>query len=122
MNTQLSKSIKRHIPGLLLGCFLACSAPSALAQNFQRGQELFEDHCQACHNDFDRPDTRHMRSLEELRARIDAWAVHTNAGWRKAEVDDVLFYLNKSFYRFEQKPLKLGETTPGRIDPSSIRP
>ncbi len=97
-----------RIPGLLLACLAASAAPLAFAQNFARGQELFEDHCQACHEEFDRPEARHMRNLEELRSRIDAWAAHTNAGWKKEDVDDVLFYLNKSFYRFDQKSLKLG--------------
>jgi mono/diheme cytochrome c family protein len=94
---------------LSLGLLLAglATGTQALAQprNFQRGQELFEHHCQACHYDFNRADTRHVRSLEELRQKIEGWAVHTNAGWRKGEVDDVLFYLNKSFYRFEQKAM-----------------
>lgn len=91
--------------GLLLGCLWAGGVPVAQAQNFQRGQELFEDHCRACHNDFDRPESRHMRSLDELQQKIEGWATHTNVGWSKAEVGDVLFYLNKSFYRFAQKTL-----------------
>ncbi|SMF95527.1 hypothetical protein SAMN02949497_2892 [Methylomagnum ishizawai] len=95
--------------GLIIACFFAAWTPSpASAQNFARGQELFEDHCQACHEDFNRPEVRHLGSAEELRARIEAWATHTNTGWKKEDVEDVLFYLDRSFYRFGQKPLKLG--------------
>ena len=90
---------------LLAGLLGASSAALAQAPNFQRGQELFGHHCMACHNDFSSAKSRHLRSLEELRQRIDAWAVHTNLDWRKGEVEDVLYYLNKSFYHFEQKAL-----------------
>jgi mono/diheme cytochrome c family protein len=79
--------------------------PWAEAQNFERGEELFEDHCQACHDDMHRPESRHAPSLAELRKRIEAWALHTDARWQQDEVNDVLFYLNRSFYKFPEKPL-----------------
>lgn len=94
--------------GLIVACFAAWGISPASAQNFARGQELFEDHCQACHEDFERPEVRHLRSAKELRARIEAWAAHTNTGWKQEDIEDVLFYLDRSFYRFDKKPLKLG--------------
>lgn len=93
---------------LIAACLAASAVSSAHAQNFARGQELFEDHCQVCHEEFDRAEARHMRNPEELRARIQAWAAHTNVDWKKEDIEDVLFYLDKSFYRFGAKPLKLG--------------
>jgi hypothetical protein len=90
---------------LVLGLLGVSMAILAQPPNFQRGQELFGHHCMACHNDFSRADSRHLRSLDELRQRVEAWAVHTNLDWRKGEVEDVLYYLNKSFYHFEQKAL-----------------
>ncbi|CAL1239599.1 c-type cytochrome [Candidatus Methylocalor cossyra] len=93
---------RRSAP-IILPCLLA--APAVFGQNFARGQELFEDQCQACHDDFSRPDSRHLRSVEELRKRIEAWATHTNSGWTKSEVDDVLYFLNRNFYRFDRQAL-----------------
>lgn len=75
------------------------------AQDLQRGQDLFQHHCLACHYDFQRPEVRHLQSLDELRKRISAWALHTNTGWSEEEVDDVLHYLNVSFYKFPKKTL-----------------
>ena len=75
------------------------------AQNFGRGEELYEDHCQACHEDLMHEKNRKLKSLTELRDRVQAWATHTGNPWTREEVDDVLYYLNKSFYRFDQKAL-----------------
>jgi mono/diheme cytochrome c family protein len=101
LHLPLSPAINRGV----LFALLALSAPGIQAQNFERGQKLFENHCQACHTDMHRPESRHLHSLAELRKRIDAWALHTNTGWQKDDVDDVLFYLNQSFYKFPEKPL-----------------
>jgi len=75
------------------------------AQNFGRGQELYEDHCQACHEDLMHEKNRKLKSLAELRQRVQAWATHTGNPWTQEEVEDVLYYLNKSFYQFDQKDL-----------------
>jgi mono/diheme cytochrome c family protein len=97
--------IRPKIAGLLASCLIAFAAPSALAENFARGNELYEDHCQSCHEDLMHAENRHLKSLDELRKRIDAWATHTGNDWNKDEIDDVLYYLNKRFYKFEQKAL-----------------
>ena len=90
-----------------IALILTASLPgTATAQNnLARGQELFEQHCQACHYDFHQPQTRHLKTLDELKQRITSWAVHTNTGWTRQEVDDVLHYLNTSFYKFPKQSL-----------------
>lgn len=90
---------------VLFAALLALFPAWASAQNFARGQELFQQHCQACHEDLHEARHRHAKSLGELRKRIEGWATHTNTGWQKDEVDDVLFYLNQSFYKFPGKRL-----------------
>ena len=75
------------------------------AQNFGRGQELYEDQCAACHEDLMHEKNRKLKSLAELRQRVQAWATHTGNPWTQEEIEDVLYYLNKSFYQFEQKEL-----------------
>lgn len=91
--------VRMAMPALL--AMLAMTAP-ARAENFGRGQELYEDHCQACHEDLIHEKNRKIRSLDELQKRIQSWAVHTGNTWTREEINDVLYYLNKSFYRFEQ--------------------
>jgi hypothetical protein len=48
---------------------------------------------------------RKLKTLNGLRSRIQDWSSHTGNSWSAEEIDDVLYYLNKSFYHFDQKPL-----------------
>ena len=48
---------------------------------------------------------RKLKTLDALRGRIRDWASHTGNPWTREEIEDVLYYLNKSFYHFDQKPL-----------------
>ena len=89
---------------LLTSLVLTTSAP-VRAENFARGQELYDHHCQSCHEDLLHARNRKLKTLDALRERIEAWAVHSGNPWTAEEIDDVLYYLNKSFYRFDQKPL-----------------
>ncbi len=78
----------------------------ALAENFERGQELYEDQCGECHNNLNTPNkTRKVKTLSELRERIASWAAHTGSEWGSSELDDVSYFLNKSFYHFTDKEL-----------------
>ncbi|MGZ4995929.1 MAG: hypothetical protein ACXV79_17400 [Methylobacter sp.] len=78
----------------------------ALAENFERGQELFEDQCGGCHNNFValNKDSK-IKTMSALKERIVSWAAHTGSEWGNSEFDDVLYYLNKSFYHFTDKEL-----------------
>lgn len=79
---------------------------SVLAENFERGQELFEDQCGGCHNNFVslNKDSK-IKTMSALRERIVSWAAHTGSEWGNSEFDDVSYYLNKSFYHFTDKEL-----------------
>lgn len=96
--------IRVHIAGLAAVCLIAL-APSAAAENFARGKELYDHHCQSCHEDLMHAKNRRVQSLDELRKRIRDWAGHTGNDWTRDEIDDVLYYLNQSFYKFEHKAL-----------------
>lgn len=91
--------------GLCAFLMATAHAPSVLAENFARGQELYNHHCQSCHEDLLHARNRKLKTLDALRKRIEDWAAHTGNPWKREEIDDVLYYLNKSFYRFDQKPL-----------------
>ncbi len=98
---------RRHLRLLLAALMLAAAAalwPTASAENFARGQDLYENHCQGCHQDLlHRRENRKVKSLEDLRTRVTSWAIHSGGNWGPAEVEDVLYYLDQSFYHFEGK-------------------
>lgn len=89
----------------LAAIWLVAFAPATAAENFARGKELYDHHCQSCHEDLMHAENRRLKSLDELRKRIEAWATHTGNDWTRDEINDVLYYLNKRFYKFDQKAL-----------------
>lgn len=77
-----------------------------LAENFKRGQKLFEDQCVECHNNFvSLNKNSKIKTLSMLRERIASWIAHTDSEWGKSELEDVSYYLNKSFYHFPDEEL-----------------
>ena len=79
-------------------------APGVIAE-FQRGQALYENHCQFCHESWthEKVGSRNT-SIHALRQRVAAWSIHSGLGWGNDEIDDVTDYLNRHFYRFTLKP------------------
>lgn len=82
----------------LLSGLLSASG-SVLAEEFDRGQGLYENHCQFCHESWAHTRTgRKVGNLPELRKRVAAWSIHAGLDWSDAEIDDVTRYLNSEFY------------------------
>lgn len=79
---------------------LFCAALNAKAEDFARGYDLYSHHCQSCHTDGLHRSNPKVKNLTDLRARVQAWAAHSGNDWTPQEVDDVVFFLNESFYRF----------------------
>lgn len=104
MIPQPSHSRPAAAPVAAFGILLALSAgPSAAqAENFTRGHDLYTLQCQSCHEDLMHERNRKLKNLAQLRKRIEDWAAHTGNTWTREDIDDVLYYLNKSFYRFDQ--------------------
>ena len=73
--------------------------PQAFASD--RGELLYENHCQACHGStvHTRSD-RQVKSPEALRAWVMSWAVHSGLEWSQVEIADITAFLNRRFYRF----------------------
>jgi mono/diheme cytochrome c family protein len=91
----------RLLPALALAG--AVSFP-AQAQNFARGQELFEHHCHGCHGDLKFAEKEgKVKNLSDLRNKIAGWAQHGGTEWGRSEIDDVLYYMDKSFYHFKER-------------------
>lgn len=86
-------------------CVFGLHAAPSLAEEFSRGQALYENHCQSCHADWAHTRSgRQVASAEELNRRVAAWSVHAGLNWNAEEVRDVADYLERNFYHFEAQP------------------
>lgn len=88
------KKITLMIIGLLF-------TPLAQAADIKRGEQLHNDRCMRCHGNevYTRSDRR-IKSLDKLGAQVRFCKNQTGVMWFDDEVDDVIHYLNKSFYKF----------------------
>lgn len=69
----------------------------------ERGRALYEHHCRYCHED--RAPTgagRKVTELDELRARVAVWSVHTGLSWGDEEIDAVTRCLDRRYYRLSR--------------------
>lgn len=66
-----------------------------------RGQLLYENHCQVCHDS-----TVHIREHHKAKSSSDVqgwvirWQNHLKLGWTMEEVNQVTDYLSETFYKF----------------------
>ena len=82
---------------------LASVCVPAAAQDFDRGQALYENHCQHCHEGWAHTrDGRVVDSLDGLRLRVSSWSMHAGLHWGDEEIDDVTRYLNRRFYQLDE--------------------
>ena len=86
--------------------WLACAAlllPAlGEAADIARGKELHQANCMQCHGTgvYVRDDRR-IHSLEALQHQVKRCKTALGAAWPDDQVDDVVEYLNRNFYRFE---------------------
>jgi mono/diheme cytochrome c family protein len=91
----------------LLTGILLLPAGSALAEmtsgDAENGQALHEQHCSRCHGtDVYLPPKRKIASLDSLQQRATGCNSMTGANLFPEEVNDIVHYLNTSFYKFDQ--------------------
>ena len=77
----------------------------AWGQDPQRGKELYETHCLACH--YERihkrePSRSLVRSIAQLRLEVAQRAANTGQRFTFEDLDDIAEYLNRSHYRMEK--------------------
>ena len=78
---------------------------SVVAQDAQRGRQLYETRCLSCH--YERihnrdPSRSALRSLTALRVEVGRWAQQVKPQLSMEDLDDIAEYLNRSHYRFEK--------------------
>jgi mono/diheme cytochrome c family protein len=89
---------------LIFITMLAVNAPLS-AQEFDRGQALYDNHCKECHEGLahTRKGSR-ITSLHDIRTWVASWSAHSQLDWSAEEVEDVADYLNRQFYHLTDKP------------------
>ena len=86
-----------------LACFALSS--TAWAVDPERGQQLYENHCQECHeSQVHIREQRKAATLADVRWQIARWQEVLQLPWTAAEVDDVQAYLNAEHYHYEPAP------------------
>jgi mono/diheme cytochrome c family protein len=85
---------------ILLGVMVATS-PAVIA-DAARGKTLHDEHCMKCHdNGVYTRENRFIKNREGLAKQVQRCQLSAGAQWFEEDVDDVVEYLNASFYKFE---------------------
>lgn len=86
-------------------CVLLAGSGSSIAEPFDRGQALYENHCLSCHEaTVHTRDTRRATSVAELRKWVATWSFHASLGWSGEEINDVADFMNRRYYHFTATP------------------
>jgi mono/diheme cytochrome c family protein len=87
---------------VLLASALLFTAGPARAADAERGELLYDNHCKVCHTSVVHiREDRKARSREEIRTWVQRWSKELGLQWGSVEVDDVIEYLNKRYYKLE---------------------
>lgn len=87
-----------------LALALLVAAPAAIAQgNADKGAKLHEA-CLQCHGtNVYLPPRAKVKTLRQLQAETARWGDYYNPKFTKAEIADLVAWLNREFYRFPEK-------------------
>ena len=71
--------------------------------DLERGRALYENHCVVCHTPkVHRRAARLPLSADDLRFIVAVWASQQGLRWSRDDIDDVVHYLDRTYYRFEK--------------------
>lgn len=77
--------------------------PKLIEPSKARGQLLYENHCRVCHSSIVHiRKNRKAKKLINIYYWANRWSKVLKLKWSKAELDDVVKYLNNTYYRFEK--------------------
>lgn len=85
----------------VLGALLLLAAPAASAAGDAAKGESLHRSCLQCHaTELYLPPRRKVATLAALRRETARWADYYNPAFSRAEIDDLVAYLNRDFYKF----------------------
>lgn len=81
---------------------LLLSTSSLFSYDSENGKDLYyEAQCQKCHTEADyTSQQRKVNDFARLQWRVQRCDFSMDAGWFDEDIDDVVHYLNDSFYKF----------------------
>ncbi len=81
---------------------IAMTVSMASWADVERGKKLHDEHCMKCHDDsvYTR-DQRLVASREALVGQVKSCAKNTGAQWSDKDVNDIVDYLNATYYKFD---------------------
>lgn len=95
---------------LITALLLATSSQSLASGDVDRGRELHNENCISCHANmlggdgtgiYTRPD-RKIESYAALKNQVKRCKTALGAEWPEHQADDVVAYLNETFYKFKK--------------------
>lgn len=88
---------------LLLPVLLLCCQAAALAAGDPVRGEKLHGYCVGCHGTaLYVPPQAKIRTLATLKKEVERWNDRMNPKFTRQEVEDIVAYLNRDFYRFAQ--------------------
>lgn len=91
---------RRQRLGAFVVLLLGAASAAGAEPNADRGAKLHEV-CLQCHGtELYVPPRRKIDSMQGLRKETERWSRSYNPKLTKAEVDDLVAYLNRDFYKF----------------------
>ena len=92
--------MRRDIAALAACAMLAAPAGLLAAGDAARGGKLHED-CLGCHGtELYVPPRAKVKSLTALKKEVERWNDRMNPKFTKQEIEDLVAWLNASFYKF----------------------
>ena len=94
----------------LIAFLLTAVSSTVIAADIERGKSLHDENCIECHVSivggdgsgiYTRPDRR-IDSLPALRAQVQRCKNSMGVSWPEDQIDDVVAYLNKMYYKFPE--------------------
>ena len=86
--------------GFAVCAALAFAGPAAAAGDPVRGGKLHED-CLGCHGtELYAPPRAKVKTLSALKKEVERWNDRMNPKFTKQEVEDLVAWLNREFYKF----------------------
>ncbi len=87
-----------------LSLLVLLGTSSLFSADIDNGKDLYyEAKCQKCHTpEGYTTDKRKIKDFAKLQWRVKRCAFTMNAGWFEEDIEDVVHYLNESFYKFKK--------------------
>jgi mono/diheme cytochrome c family protein len=91
----------RTFAAVLAALLLSPAGAAAQPPSLERGRALYENHCVVCHTS--KVHRRYPPSAidqEALRFIVRVWAEENRLRWGPEEIEDVVHYLDRTYYQF----------------------